>query len=80
MEVIGPVGLPFEQLRKPGVEFGEERVSPIRHPRREVVPILPLEGKQGWCVVKAKQLKFWRCHVRSPLAWWRHDRQDVARR
>jgi hypothetical protein len=46
-------------LRIPRVELGEELVPPIRHRRREVGPILPLERKQGGRVVEAEQLKVW---------------------
>ncbi|HEY6406142.1 MAG TPA: hypothetical protein VIY29_01615, partial [Ktedonobacteraceae bacterium] len=59
VEVIRPGGLPLEQLRIPRVELGEELVSPIRHRRREVGPILPLERQQGWRMVEADQLKVW---------------------
>ena len=54
VEVIRPGGLRREQLRMPRVELGEELVPPIRHRRREVGPILPLERKQGWRVVEAE--------------------------
>src|ERR1700738_3767565 len=49
-----PGALPLEQLRIPRVDLGEELVPPIRHRRREVGPILPLECKQGWRVVEAE--------------------------
>jgi hypothetical protein len=58
-------------LRIPHIELSKELVPPIRYHRREVGPILLLERKQGWRVVKASQLKVWygelkaRCRFRS---------------
>jgi hypothetical protein len=75
MEVIGPAGLPFEPLCEPRVEIDEELVAPIRHRRREVGPVLALEGKQGRCVVEAEQLKFWPCHVRTSSNFGGHRLQ-----
>jgi hypothetical protein len=59
MEIISPGSLPFEQLRMPRVELGEELVPPIWNRRGKVSPILSLEHKQGRRVIEAKQLKVW---------------------